>query len=154
MVSHALIQTLALVIGTAAIVTVVFQRLRLPVVLGYLVAGLLVGPHTSVWFVADAGVVATLAELGVILLMFTIGLELSVRGVIGVGVAPVVATVIEVGLMLALGISIGRAFGLPGRAALFVGVIVAISSTTIISRALDDHRPRVTSCTRSRPRSP
>jgi hypothetical protein len=84
-VSHALIQTLALVIGTAAIVTVVFQRLRLPVVLGYLVAGLLVGPHTSVWFVADAGVVATLAELGVILLMFTIGLELSVRGVIGVG---------------------------------------------------------------------
>jgi CPA2 family monovalent cation:H+ antiporter-2 len=140
-VSHALIQTLALVIGTAAIVTVVFQRLRLPVVLGYLVAGLLVGPHTSVWFVADAGVVATLAELGVILLMFTIGLELSVRGVIGVGVAPVVATVIEVGLMLALGISIGRAFGLPGRAALFVGVIVAISSTTIISRALDDHPP-------------
>lgn len=138
---HALIQTLALVIGTAAIVTVVFQRLRLPVVLGYLAAGMLVGPHTSVWFIADAAVVATLAELGVILLMFTIGLELSVRGVIGVGLPVVVAAVIEVGVMLALGITVGRGFGLTGQAALFVGVVVAISSTTIISRALDDHPP-------------
>ena len=58
---HVLIQTLALVVGTAAIVTLVFQRLRLPVVLGYLAAGMLVGPHTSVWFVADAGTVTTLS---------------------------------------------------------------------------------------------
>ncbi len=138
---HALIKTLAVVIGTAAVTTVLFQRLRLPVVLGYLVAGVLVGPYTSVWFIADSGVVGTLAELGVILLMFSIGLELSVRGVIGVGAGAVVATVIEVGLMLVLGTGIGRAFGLPGEASLFVGAIVAISSTTIISRSFDEHPP-------------
>ncbi len=138
---HALIQTLALVVGTAAVTTVLFQRLRLPVVLGYLVAGVLVGPYTSVWFVADSGVVATLAELGVILLMFSIGLELSVRGVVGVGVGAVVATVIEVGLMLVLGTAVGRIFGLTSQASLFVGAIVAISSTTIISRSFADHPP-------------
>lgn len=141
---HVLIQTLALVVGTAAIVTLVFQRLRLPVVLGYLAAGMLVGPHTSVWFVADAGTVATLAELGVILLMFTIGLELSVRGVLGVGLGAIAATVIEVGVMLVLGTVVGTGFGLDGRASLFVGAIVAISSTTIISRALDEHPPTPT----------
>jgi CPA2 family monovalent cation:H+ antiporter-2 len=138
---HALIQTLALVVGTAAVTTVLFQRLRLPVVLGYLVAGVLVGPYTAVWFVADEGVVTTLAELGVILLMFSIGLELSVRGVIGVGVGAVIATVIEVGLMLVLGTAVGTLFGLPGEASLFVGAIVAISSTTIISRSFDEHPP-------------
>ncbi|MBK7078856.1 MAG: cation:proton antiporter [Myxococcales bacterium] len=141
MTGHVLIQTLALVVGTAAIVTLVFQRLRLPVVLGYLAAGMLVGPHTSVWFVADAGTVTTLSELGVILLMFTIGLELSVRGVLGVGLGAIAATVIEVGVMLVLGTVVGTGFGLDGRASLFVGAIVAISSTTIISRALDEHPP-------------
>ncbi len=138
---HALIRTLALVVGTAAVTTVVFQRLRLPVVLGYLVAGLLVGPYTTVWFVADARVVETLAELGVILLLFSIGLELSVRGVVGVGMGAVVATVIEVGLMLFLGTAVGSAFGLSSKASLFVGAIVAISSTTIISRSFDEHPP-------------
>ena len=141
MTGHVLIQTLALVVGTAAIVTLLFQRLRLPVVLGYLAAGMLVGPHTSVWFVADAGTVTTLSELGVILLMFTIGLELSVRGVLGVGVGAIAAAVIEVGVMLVLGTVVGTGFGLDGRASLFVGAIVAISSTTIISRALDEHPP-------------
>jgi monovalent cation:H+ antiporter-2, CPA2 family len=140
-VGHALIQTLALVIGTAAVITVVFQRLHLPVVLGYLAAGVLVGPYTSVWFVADAAVVSTLAELGVILLMFSIGLELSVRGVLGVGAGTVVATVIEVGLMVVLGMAMGQAFGLTGQASLFVGAIVAISSTTIISRSFSEHPP-------------
>jgi len=138
---HVLIQTLALVVGTAAITTVVFQRLKLPVVLGYLVAGILVGPHTSLWFVADAHLVETLAELGVILLMFSIGLELSIRGVIGVGVGTIVTAVIEVGLMVVLGSAVGGAFGLDGAAGLFVGVIVAISSTTIISRSFDEHPP-------------
>ncbi len=138
---HVLIQTLALVVGTAAITTVLFQRLRLPVVLGYLVAGVLVGPHTSVWFVADAHLVETLAELGVILLMFSIGLELSIRGVLGVGVGAIAAAVIEVGLMVVLGSAIGSAFGLDGRASVFIGVIVAISSTTIISRSFDEHPP-------------
>jgi CPA2 family monovalent cation:H+ antiporter-2 len=138
---HALIQTLALVVGTAAVITVVFQRLRLPVVLGYLAAGVLVGPYVSVWFVADAAVVSTLAELGVILLMFSIGLELSVRGVIGVGAGTIIAAVIEVGLMVVLGMGVGQAFGLSAQASLFVGAIVAISSTTIISRSFDEHPP-------------
>ncbi|MEZ4398633.1 MAG: cation:proton antiporter [Kofleriaceae bacterium] len=141
MTGHDLIQTLALVVGTAAVVTVVFQRLRLPVVLGYLAAGMLVGPHTSVPFFADEGIVAILAELGVILLMFSIGMELSVRGVIGVGVGAVAATVLEVGTMVAAGAAVGSGFGLDGRASLFVGAMVGISSTTIISRTLDEQQP-------------
>ncbi|MBK9035315.1 MAG: cation:proton antiporter [Myxococcales bacterium] len=141
MTGHDLIQTLALVVGTAAVVTVVFQRLRLPVVLGYLAAGMLVGPHTSVPFFADEGIVAILAELGVILLMFSIGMELSVRGVIGVGIGAVAATVLEVGTMVAAGAAIGGVFGLDGRASLFVGAMVGISSTTIISRTLDEQPP-------------
>ncbi len=138
---HELIQTLALVIGTAAVTTLVFQRLRLPVVLGYLVAGFLVGPNATFWWVADVSVVQTLAELGVILLMFSLGLELSIRGVLGVGGGTIVATVIEVGLMAVLGTAVGRAFGLAGETSLFVGVMVAISSTTIIARSLADHPP-------------
>lgn len=138
---HVLIQTLALVVGTAAITTVVFQRLRLPVVLGYLVAGVLVGPYTTVWFVADAHTVETLAELGVILLMFSIGLELSIHGVLGVGVGAIATAVIEVGLMVVIGSAVGAAFGLDSGAALFVGAIVAISSTTIISRSFDEYPP-------------
>ena len=141
MSGHALIQTLALVTTTAAVITVVFQRLRLPVVLGYLVAGFLVGPDASFWWVADAGVVQTLAELGVILLMFSLGLELSVRGVLGVGPGTIIATVIEVGLMTVLGTALGRVFGLPGNTSLFIGAMVAISSTTIIARTLADQPP-------------
>jgi len=71
--SHAFLQNLALVLCTAAVTTVVFQRLKLPVIFGYLLAGMIVGPYTPIPLAADEEMVKTLSELGVILLMFSLG---------------------------------------------------------------------------------
>ena len=88
-------------LAVAAITTVVFQRLRQPVVLGYIIAGLIVGPHVPIPLVADPGVVQTLSELGVILLMFSLGLEFSLRKLMAVVVltaAVIIGKVVGVSL--------------------------------------------------------
>ncbi len=73
--AHDLIKALAMVLCVAAVTSVIFQRLRQPVVLGYIIAGLIIGPHVPIPLIADATIVQTLSELGVILLMFSLGLE-------------------------------------------------------------------------------
>src|SRR6266704_6156089 len=83
--AHEFLKSLTIVLGVAAVTTVVFQRLRQPVVLGYIIAGLIVGPHVPIPLVADPVVVQTLSELGVILLMFSLGLEFSLRRLAEVG---------------------------------------------------------------------
>ncbi len=82
---HEFLRTLALVMGVAAAATIVFQRLRQPVVFGYLLAGMIVGPHVPIPLVADEAMVRVLSELGVILLMFSLGLEFSLRKLFAVG---------------------------------------------------------------------
>src|SRR6185437_4541703 len=84
MESVVFLQNLAVVLLVAAVATVVFQRLRQPVVFGYLFAGMIVGPHIAVPLVADVGMVRALSELGVILLMFALGLEFSMRKLVQV----------------------------------------------------------------------
>jgi CPA2 family monovalent cation:H+ antiporter-2 len=133
-----LLEALAVVLGVAAVTTVLFQRLRLPVVLGYVLAGLLVGPNLALAFVADPEVVRTLSELGVILLMFALGLELTIRKVAAVAPTAGLTAVVEVNLMLLLGYAAGRALGWSTVECLFSGALVAISSTTIVARAFDD----------------
>jgi CPA2 family monovalent cation:H+ antiporter-2 len=137
-----ILEALAVVLGVAAVTTVVFQRLRLPVVLGYVLAGLLVGPHLGVAFVADPEVVRTLSELGVILLMFALGLDLSLRKLIEVAPTAGLTAVVEVNLMLLLGYAAGRALGWSTIECLFAGGVVAISSTTIVAKAFDEQRVR------------
>jgi CPA2 family monovalent cation:H+ antiporter-2 len=83
--AHEFLRNLALVLGLAAVTTVVFQRLRQPVVFGYLLAGMIVGPHIPIPLVADPETVQTLSEVGVILLMFALGLEFSLRKVFQLG---------------------------------------------------------------------
>ena len=138
--AHEFLQNLATVLGVAALTTVIFQRLRLPVVLGYLIAGLIIGPHVPIALVADAQLVQVLSELGVILLMFSLGLELSVRSLARVGISTVFIAVIECSLMLWLGFVVGRAFGWTTTESVFAGAMVAISSTTIIARTFDEQR--------------
>jgi len=133
--AHSFLQNLALVLCTAAITTVVFQRLRQPVVFGYLVAGMIVGPHTPVPLSADEGMVRTLSELGVILLMFSLGLEFRLRRVVQVVATSGIAALFETSMMLGLGYVVGRLFGWTTIESIFAGAIVAISSTTIIARA-------------------
>ena len=141
-VSHEFLRTLAIVLGVAAVTTMVFQRLRLPVVFGYMMAGLIVGPHVPIPLVADEGIVRTLSELGVILLMFSLGLEFTLRRLASAGWSVVIVAVLETGFMMWLGFEAGRLMGWPVLASLFAGATIAISSTTIIVKALAGPRGR------------
>ncbi len=136
--AHEFLLALTVVLGVAAVTTVVFQRLRQPVVLGYVLAGLIVGPHVPIPLVADVGIVQTLSELGVILLMFALGLEFSLRKLAEVGPVAGVTALVQCTIMLCLGFITGRLFGWTVLECLFAGAIIAISSTTIIAKAFDE----------------
>jgi monovalent cation:H+ antiporter-2, CPA2 family len=138
--AHDFLQTLAVVLCAAAVTTVVFHRLRQPVVFGYLLAGMIVGPHVPIPIVADEATVRTLAETGVILLLFALGLEFSLRKVIRVGPTAGGVAVVETSLMVLLGYVLGRAFGWTTIESVYAGAIVAISSTTIIAKAFEERR--------------
>ena len=136
--AHAFLTSLTVVLAVAAVTTVVFQRLRQPVVLGYIIAGLIVGPHVPIPLVADPNVVQTLSELGVILLMFSLGLEFSLRKLMAVGPTAGLTALLQSSLMVWLGFTIGRLFGWTTLESLFAGAVIAISSTTIITKAFEE----------------
>jgi monovalent cation:H+ antiporter-2, CPA2 family len=129
---------LALVLCVAAVTTVIFQALRQPVVVGYLVAGMAVGPHLRVPLLADYDRIHTLSELGVILLMFALGLEFSVRKLIKLGPTSGFITAIQVGLMIWLGYICGKAMGWTPLESIFTGAFLSISSTTIVAKAYEE----------------
>jgi CPA2 family monovalent cation:H+ antiporter-2 len=133
------IQDLATVMLVAGLTTVLFQRLRQPVVLGYIIAGVVVGPHTlPVIFIHDEETIRTLSELGMILLLFALGLEFSLKKLRAVGGAALVAAFAEIVLMVWIGYEMGRFFGWSAMDSLFLGAMLSISSTTIIMKALED----------------
>ncbi|MCM2334597.1 MAG: cation:proton antiporter, partial [Anaeromyxobacteraceae bacterium] len=136
--AHAFLVALTVVLGVAAVTTVLFQRLRQPVVLGYILAGLIVGPHVPIPLVADVAIVQVLSELGVILLMFALGLEFSLRKLVRVGPVAGGTAVVQCTVMFWLGIVTGRALGWTLLESVFAGAIIAISSTTIIAKAFDE----------------
>src|SRR5438034_2372045 len=136
--AHEFLKSLTVVLAVAALTTVVFQRLRQPVVLGYLIAGLIVGPHVPIPLVADSRVVQTLSELGVILLMFSLGLEFSLRKLMAVGPTASLTALLQSSVMVWLGFMIGRLFGWTPLESLFAGAVIAISSTTIIAKAFEE----------------
>ena len=134
------LRDLATVMLVAGVVTIVFRLLKQPVVLGYILAGVLVSRHTPYipLQVHDDKTVTTLSELGMILLMFSLGLHFSLRKLASVGATAFLAASFEIVLMLAVGYSVGRAFGWSPMDSLFLGAILSISSTTIIIKALGD----------------
>src|SRR5262245_13303244 len=138
--AHELLREITVVLGVAAVTTVLFQRLRQPVVLGYILAGLIVGPHVPIPLVADQGTIQTFSELGVILLMFSLGLEFSLRRLGQVGPTAGLTAVIQSSIMVWIGFMVGRAFGWTPRESIYAGAIIAISSTTIIAKAFDEQR--------------
>ena len=138
--AHEFLQTLAMVLCVAAVTTVLFQRLRQPVVLGYLLAGMVVGPYVSIPLAADSPTVQTLAEIGVILLMFSLGIEFSLTKLFRVGPTVGFIAVVECSLMLWLGYTLGQLLGWSLLASVYAGSIIAISSTTIIVKAYDEQR--------------
>ncbi|HKY02989.1 MAG TPA: cation:proton antiporter [Burkholderiales bacterium] len=133
------IQDLAIIMAIAGLVTVLFHRFKQPVVLGYILAGVIIGPHTPPFaLIQDEETVQILAELGVVFLLFSLGLEFSLRKLARVGMTAVIAAIAEIVLMVWLGYEIGRFFGWRPMDSIFLGAILAISSTTIIVKALDD----------------
>jgi CPA2 family monovalent cation:H+ antiporter-2 len=139
------IRDLAMVMLVAGATTILFQRLRQPVLLGYILAGVLIGPHTPGMLVADPQAIDDISNLGVVLLMFTLGLEFSVRKLREVGISVLAVAVAEVGLMMWIGVGLGRLFGWKGMDALFLGAIIALSSTMVATRTLSEsgqrHKP-------------
>jgi CPA2 family monovalent cation:H+ antiporter-2 len=129
------LQSLAVVFCVAGVTTVVFQKLRQPVVFGYLVAGMIVGPHIPIPLVADPGIVQSLSELGMILLMFFLGLEFSLTKLIRVGPTAGVVALVQSSFMIWLGYHAGLLFGWPPLESFYAGAVLAISSTTIIVAA-------------------
>lgn len=133
------LQDLAVVMIVAGVVTVLFRRFRQPVVLGYLVAGVIIGPHSSpVPLVRNEAIIRTLAEMGVVFLMFTLGLEFSFKKLRRVGLSALVAGSIEISCMFLVGFQLGRLFGWSATDSLFLGAIISISSTMIVVRTLRD----------------
>lgn len=132
-----LLQDLAIVMTVSAVTTLLFHRLRLPVVLGYILAGLIIGPYTPPFpLIKDFHSIHTLSELGIIFLLFSIGLEFSFSKLAKVGFVAIFGAVLEIVLMIAIGYGLGRAFGWNFMDSLFLGAILSISSTTIIVKVL------------------
>lgn len=134
-----LIPDLALILIMAGIVTIVFKRLKQPLVLGYIVAGFLTGPHMPYTpSVTDMTSIHTWADIGVIFLMFTLGLEFSFKKIVKMGVGPMIAACSVMFCMMSLGNMVGHLFGWGSMNSLFLGGMLAMSSTTIIYKAFDD----------------
>ncbi|HTP26918.1 MAG TPA: cation:proton antiporter, partial [Anaeromyxobacteraceae bacterium] len=142
--AHHFLLALTVVMCVAGVTTVLFQRLRQPVVLGYILAGLIVGPHVPIPLAADRESIQTVSEAGVILLMFALGLEFSLRKLARVGPTAGTTAVVQSSIMVWLGFIMGRAFGWTVLESVFSGAIVAMSSTTIIAKAFHDLRVRGT----------
>ncbi|MEO8808681.1 MAG: cation:proton antiporter [Rhodanobacter sp.] len=136
------IRDLAVVMLVAGATTILFQRLRQPVLLGYILAGVLIGPHTPGVLVGDARAIDDISNLGVVLLMFTLGLEFSVRKLREVGIGVLAIAIGEVGLMLWIGFGLGGLFGWKGLDALFLGAIISLSSTMVATRTLSESGQR------------
>ena len=134
-----LIEDLALILIAGAITTLIFRRIRQPLVLGYIIAGFLVGPHLSITpTVIDTSNVKTLAEIGVIFLLFSLGLEFSFKKLVRVGGAASITAFVEIIFITISGYFAGRWMGWSTMDSLFLGGMLASSSTTIIIRAFDE----------------
>jgi CPA2 family monovalent cation:H+ antiporter-2 len=134
-----LINDLGIILVTAAAVTIIFKKLKQPAVLGYLIAGILVGPDVGFMpTVKDVESVKVWAEIGVIFLLFGLGLEFSFKKLAKVGRTASITAIFEVLFMISIGFVVGRLLNWHSMDSLFLGGMLAISSTTIIVRAVDE----------------
>lgn len=134
-----LVQDLALILVVAGFVTLIFKKLKQPLVLGYIVAGFLVSPHMPYTMsVVDQGDIQTWADIGVIFLLFSLGLDFSIKKILKMGASPIIAACTIIFCMMALGIIVGHSFGWKEMDCIFLGGMVAMSSTTIIYKAFSD----------------
>ncbi len=134
-----MVQDLCVIMLTAGVTSLLFKMLKQPVVLGYIVAGMLVGPYVlgKAW-VTDVESVDTWGQIGVLFLLFSLGLEFSFKKLLQIGSTAIIAALTIVVGMMALGFLVGRLFGWNEMNSLFLGGMLCMSSTTIVFKALDD----------------
>ncbi len=130
---------LAIILVTAGIITVVFKWLKQPLVLGYIVAGFFIGPYFP-WFpaVKDAADVHVWSEIGIVFLMFALGLEFSIKKLKKVGATGAITALTELAIMFLIGSSVGRLLGWASMECIFLGCMLSISSTSIIIKSFED----------------
>ena len=134
-----LVKDLALILVVAGTVTLLFKRLKQPLVLGYIVAGFIVSPQMPYTMsVIDRADVQTWADIGVIFLLFSLGLDFSFKKILKMGAAPVIASLTIIFCMMLIGVTVGNAFGWSQMDCIFLAGMLAMSSTTIIYKAFDD----------------
>ena len=134
-----LINDLALILICAGVMTLLFKKLKQPLVLGYVVAGFLASPHMPYTpSVMDTANIQTWADIGVIFLLFALGLEFSFKKIVKVGGAAIIAACTIIFCMILLGFTVGTGFGWQRMDSIFLGGMIAMSSTTIIYKAFDD----------------
>lgn len=133
------LQDMAVVMIVAGVVTLLFHRLKQPVVLGYILAGFIIGPHTPPFpLIHDEESIKVLAELGIIFLMFSLGMEFNLRKLKQVGAPAMIAAMLEILLLFWAGYEIGRLFGWSNINRIFLGAMLSMSSTTVIIKVLTE----------------
>ena len=134
-----LITDLAYILTVASIVTIIFKRLKQPLVLGYIVAGFLAGPHmTYTPSVSSVEGIEEWSQIGVIFLMFTLGLEFSFKKIVRMGMKPILTAMMVMGCMIGVGSVVAFLFGWSSMDRIFLGGMLSMSSTTIIYKAFDE----------------
>lgn len=134
-----IITDLALILAVAGIITLIFKKIKQPVVLGYILSGVLVGPHMPLFpTVIDQAGIKTWSEIGVIFLLFSLGLEFSFKKLAKVGGSASITALVEIVLMILVGYIVGKSLGWSFMDCIFLGAILSMSSTTIIIRAFDE----------------
>ena len=135
----ALVNDLALILVVAGIVTLLFKKLKQPLVLGYVVAGFLVSPHMPYTAsVVDSESIHLWSDLGVMFLLFSLGLDFSFKKILKMGASPIISTCTIIFCMSMLCMFVGNLFGWARMDCIFLGGMLAMSSTTIIYKAFDD----------------
>ncbi|HMO05431.1 MAG TPA: cation:proton antiporter [Kiritimatiellia bacterium] len=133
------LQDLAIVMIVSGMVTLLFHRLKQPVILGYLLAGFIIGPNTPPFsFIRDTVTIQTMADLGVVFLMFSLGLDFSLRKLRQVGLVALLIAAFEILIMILAGYLLGSAFGWGKADALFLGIMLSLTSTMIVVKSLRD----------------
>lgn len=134
-----IVSNLALILISAGVITIIFKLLKQPLVLGYIVAGIIVGPHFDLFpTVTEVETINEWSEIGIIFLLFALGLEFSFKKLFKVGSTAFVAAATEIIVMISIGMAVGYMLNWSTIESVFLGGMLAMSSTVIIIKALDD----------------
>jgi len=135
-----LVIDLAIIMVVAAAITIIFSKLKQPLILGYLIAGMIIGPNIpQIALVTDMSLINSLASLGIVLLMFTLGLEFTLGRLRAIGLFAIVIGTIEMALMIGIGFWVGMLLNMTEGASLLLGAILAISSTAVIVKTMQEY---------------